>query len=376
MPMPNPNPPDRPLSGLLQLVWRQPLWAIPFALFFGLLNEAGRGPYIYVLSLKVSIVFSYAIGLGLWFVHYFVRPRIMCESPEPGEGARWRVTTAYVSAAIVGSYVAAFIVHATMVPGFLGSARSVLLSGLFTLIFSTLFAGISVARVYYRVAVERARAVETMRAELAEAELRALRAQINPHFLFNTLNSIAALIRIDPAAAEATTTRLADVFRYTLRASDATHTRLGDELAFVREYLAIERTRFSDRLRVTEDIEPGLEDLAIPGLLLQPLVENAVRYAVSPRTEGGSIRIGARRDGDRLRLTVTDDGPGLSDRASASGNGFGLHSVRERLRAGGPPHELQIRTAPGHGTEVEVILPVRPNGESVRRNPNPSGGPS
>src|SRR4029453_10009445 len=107
--------------------------------------------------------------------------------------------------------------------------------------------------------------------------------------------------------------------------------RLGEELAFVREYLAIERTRFTERLRVVEDIEPGLEGFGVPSLLLHPPVENAVRYAVSPRLEGGTIRLAARRDGDLLRLTVADDGPGLDANAKASGTGFGLHSVRERL---------------------------------------------
>ncbi len=367
---------DTPLKGLLRIAWRQPLWAIPFALFFGLLNESGRGPIIYLLSYKVALVFAYSIGLGLWCVRYFIAPRIVCDEPDLSATRAFRLVSTYLAVAVIASYVAAYVIHLTIVPGFLGSARAVLISGLFTLLFASLFSGVNVAIVFYRQAVERARAVETMRAELASAELRALRAQINPHFLFNTLNSIAALIRIDPAAAEATTTQLADVFRYTLRASDSTHTRLGDELEFLREYLAIERTRFSERLRVTESVEPGLEDLAVPGLLLQPLVENAVRYAVSPRTEGGTVQIGARRDGERLLLTVADDGPGISEQGSASGSGFGLHSVRERLRAAGPPHELRIRTGPGRGTEIEIILPVRTDSGRESNHRNLSGGAS
>jgi two-component sensor histidine kinase len=364
------------LRGLLRVMWRQALWAIPFALFFGLLNDSSNGLGIYLTAFKVALVFSYSIGIAMWAVRFFVAPHLRRRQPDLSPAGVFQVGGAYVASAILASYVAAYIIHLTIIPEFLGNPRAVLISGLYTLLFSALFAGINYALVFYHHAVDRARAVETIRAELAEAELRALRAQINPHFLFNTLNSIAALIRIDPAAAETTTTRLADVFRYTLRASDTTHTRLGDELAFVREYLEIERTRFTTRLRVTEAIEPGLENLLVPGLLLQPLVENAVRYAVSPRSEGGSIRIGARRDGERLHLIVADDGPGISDRAAASGNGFGLHSVRERLRAAGPPHELQIRTGPDQGTEIEVILPVRPDAERPRRHAIPSGGPS
>jgi LytS/YehU family sensor histidine kinase len=251
----------------------------------------------------------------------------------------------------------------------MGNARSIAISTFFTLIFSGLFTGISFAGMFYRQAVARARAVETMRAELAEAELRALRAQINPHFLFNTLNSIAALIRIDPAAAEATTTRLADVFRYTLRASDLSHARLADELHFVREYLEIERTRFGKRLRVVESIETELEDAEVPTLLLQPLVENAVRYVVSPREEGGEIRISARRAGATLELSVADDGPGIDAVSQSSGTGFGLHSVRERLRAAGPPHALDIRSAPDRGTEIVLTLPIRPSSAS---HPSPT----
>jgi sensor histidine kinase YesM len=211
---------------------------------------------------------------------------------------------------------------------------------------------------YHDLALERARAVEQTRAELAQAELRALRAQINPHFLFNTLNSIASLVISDPRAAEDMTTRLADLFRYTLRASEREHSTLGAELDFLRAYLQIERMRFGDRLRLQESIEPGLETLQVPSLLLQPLVENAVRYAVGPSAEGARIDLGARRVDERLVLEVADDGPGLDETRPVSGTGFGLHAVRERLRAAGYDGALEIDTAPGKGTRIRITLPI------------------
>ncbi len=347
-----------PLQGLIRITWAQALWAIPFALFFGLLNDRAGDPRVYWVTFRVAIVLSYTIGVALWAVRHFVEPRLRVSPPDLSRAPEWRIGAAYVIAALVGSYVGSFIVHFAVAPGFLGSGRSILISGLFTLIFASLFSGISMAGVFYRNAVDRARAVETMRAELAEAELRALRAQINPHFLFNTLNSIAALIRVDPAAAETTTTHLADVFRYTLRASESGLARLCDEMAFLREYLAIERTRFGTRLRVEESIEPGLDHAAVPSLLLQPLVENAVRYAISSRPEGGTLRLSARRDGALMHIVVADDGPGIDVTARASGTGFGLHSVRERLRAAGPPHAMTIHSSPGRGTEIELTLPL------------------
>jgi signal transduction histidine kinase len=352
-----PSPRTSPLRGLLHLVWKQALWAIPFALFFGLLY-GDRGLGVFWLTFKMSLIFSYAIGIGLWTVRHFVEPPPSRAAAADDMSVIWRIGTAYTAAALIASYAAAFIIHFTVLPGFMGSLRAVVVSGLFMLLFSALFAGISFAVAFYRKAVERARAVETMRAELAEAELRAVRAQINPHFLFNTLNSIAALIRMDPAAAEDATTRLADVFRYALRASDDGTARLADELAFLRAYLSLEQTRFGDRLRVTERIEPGLDGARVPSLLLQPIVENAVRYAVSPRAEGGRIEVAVRRDGALLRLSVADDGPGFDAEAEAAGTGFGLHSVRERLRAAGPPHAVEIHTSRGSGTRIDIVLPL------------------
>ena len=133
-------------------------------------------------------------------------------------------------------------------------------------------------------------------------------------------------------------------------------------------------------MRVVESIEPGLDDFQVPGLLLQPLVENAVRYAVSPRTEGGTVRISARREGALLRLRVADDGPGMSEHASEPGNGFGLHSVRERLRAAGPPHELTLHTGAESGTAIDITLPITPEvapaTPSTATLPTPQGGTS
>jgi sensor histidine kinase YesM len=157
-------------------------------------------------------------------------------------------------------------------------------------------------------------------------------------------------------------TRLADVFRHALTASGREHTRLADELDFLRSWLAIERVRFGDRLRVVEDVEPGLDDVPVPGLLFQPLVENAVRYAVATRAEGGTITLRVHRDtsGDTLTAEVADDGPGFSPGTRPRGNGVGLESVRERLRLGGEKHAFALESAPGTGTRVRITLPLAP----------------
>jgi sensor histidine kinase YesM len=347
-----------PLVRLIRMMLLQPLWAVPFALFFGTLYGPGTfGGYL--RAYQMSLIFAYSIGVAIWVIAAFVMPRL--ERSGSGASLGVQIGLCFMAAAIIGSYVAAFIIHFTIFPGFMGSWRSIVISGLFALLFSGLFAGFNYAIVFYRMAVERARAVEQARAELAQAELRALRAQINPHFLFNTLNSIASLIASNPGAAEETTTRLAEVFRYALQASEREHAPLGRELEFVRSLLAIERTRFAGRLRIEESIEPGLEAVPVPTLLLQPVVENAVRHGVSDRPGGGSVRIAVRRDGDRLLLEVTDDGAGMDAGAAPSGTGFGLHSVRERLRAAGPPHALEIESAPGRGTRVRIVLPLPPS---------------
>ena len=346
-----------PLDWALQLSVYTALWAIPFALFFGVMNGGTRE--VFVLCYRVSLVFSLFIRAALLLTETFVAPRLYA-AERLGRG-HWATDGAiYVVASIIAAYLAAIVVNRFVWSTFLDGPRAWLVTGLFTLLFSILFTGIAYARVFYRQALERAAQVERIRAELAQAELRALRAQINPHFLFNTLNTIAALINENPSDAEDVVTRLAEVFRYVLTSAQREHSRFGDELEFLRSYLEIERSRLGERLTLIETIEPDLESILIPSLLLQPLVENAVRYAVAGRTGGGRITLAAHRTGESLVVEITDDGPGFVTSATPQGHGVGLESVRERLRLAGPGHAFVIHSSPETGTRAVLTFPLSP----------------
>ncbi len=193
-----------------------------------------------------------------------------------------------------------------------------------------------------------------------KAELEALRAKVNPHFLFNTLNSIASLIPVDPAQAEEMVQRLAHLFRYTLEASTRDLVRLEDELRLCREYLEIEKARLGARLTYEIASEASLAELQIPGLLLQPLVENSVKHGIAASKAGGHITLTARRNGDACHVEIVDTGKGF-DRLTAS-EGFGLSSVRERLALHyGEDHSFELSTE--HGVRILMRLPLAQHGE-------------
>ncbi|HET7224110.1 MAG TPA: histidine kinase [Candidatus Eisenbacteria bacterium] len=358
---PPPAPRHSLARDLLATLWQQPLWAIPFALFFLALGVAPPREYPRVYA--ASLVYAYCIRLALVAVRHAVLPRIRGDATarDTRGVAAWTDGVWFTGAAVLASYVAAFILDRTFLPGFLGSPRALLQSGLFALLFAALFTGIVYAMVFHRQALERAAAAEQARAELARAELRALRAQLEPHFLFNALNTIAALIVENPAAAEDTVTRLADVLRHALLASGSEHVPLREELAFAHSVLDIERVRFGERLTVRERVDPALLDVPVPSLILQPVVENAVRHGIAARPGGGTIELSARREGDSIVLEVKDDGAGFEPDQAPRGGGFGLHAVRERLRIAGPPHALEVTSAPGRGTDVRITLPVAPD---------------
>ncbi len=353
--------PRSAIQDLLATLWQQPLLAIPFAVFFSLIYEPNwRGFQVLYLA---ALIFALVIRLAILVTGHALVPLLTAgrdRDVSPRQASFWVEGVVYATAALIGSFAAAYLVDRALLPGFMRGRHSIMLVGGYALLFTLLFTGLTYAIYFYREGLERAQAAEQARAELAQAQLRALRAQIQPHFLFNTLNTIAALIAENPRTAEDTVTRLAEVFRYVLAASGQEQAPLGAELGFVRDVLAIERLRCGDRLRIVEEVEPGLEGLPVPSLLLQPVVENAVRHGISPRAEGGTVRLAARREGALLVLEVEDDGPGMDGAAAEAGAGFGLRSVRERLEALGPPHVLDIRSSPGRGTLVRIILPARP----------------
>lgn len=206
-------------------------------------------------------------------------------------------------------------------------------------------------------------------AELARAELARLRAQIRPHFLFNALNTIAAVVHEDPDRAERMIVNLSLLLRQALDRGDDRPVPLSAELELARCYLEIEQQRYGDRLRVVWDVTPEAEWALVPPLLLQPLAENAVRHGLAPKKDGGTVRIVARRDEDVLRLLVEDDGVGPP--TGTAGHGIGLASIRHRLRAMyGGRHELTGTARPGGGFCVRVLVPWRsatPTGAQPRR---------
>lgn len=232
---------------------------------------------------------------------------------------------------------------------------------------------------YERQRVERQVREAHLRHQVTKAELRALRAQINPHFLFNSLNTIADLIVVDPAKAEVMTIRLAKIFRHVLTHSECQMTSVGEEIKFLRTYLDIEELRFGDRLRINIDVDPLVSQEKIPSLILQPLVENAIKHGLAPKLGAGRLSISARGEGEYVKLAVEDDGLGPppgdprglldagrvdspcgggDDGGRVKTNGVGLRNVGERLsslyqgRA-----SVSFEAGPGAGSRVTLLIP-------------------
>jgi len=277
--------------------------------------------------------------------------------------------------------------------------------------FATLLLGISIlpltllctwSALYYAInyflqVEEQADRLERLEAQATSAQLAMLRYQLNPHFLFNTLNSISTLVLLKQTEpANAMLTRLSSFLRHTLISQPGGKVTLAQEVETLKLYLGIERMRFEERLRTEFQIEPTAINAQLPSMLLQPLVENAIKYAVSPQEEGARISVSARLVGNRLRVTVSDTGPGLhqssmrpslpaaitGDRQAVS-TGVGLANIRNRLaQAYGDDHLFEIRTPPEGGFTVIIEIPhesveaKEPAAPPVRIPENPASSPS
>jgi len=220
--------------------------------------------------------------------------------------------------------------------------------------------GLSHALDYHGEAQSRALAAARLETRLAEAQLQALQRQLHPHFLFNTLHTISALMHRDIEAADEMLARLSDLLRLTLERLGVQEVPLKEELEFLEKYLEIERTRFGDRLTVQLDVEPETLGLSVPNLVLQPLVENAIRHGIAPRVGGGRLQIVARRTGDRLWMMVRDNGPGLSeDKLDAFNHGVGLSNTRSRLAHLYPnAHRFEFHEPSDGGLAVTIEIPA------------------
>jgi signal transduction histidine kinase len=303
-----------------------------------------------VAAAVIVVLPGVVLGWAIW--QYLIEQRV--------RPFRWRTPAAHMVLAIgfslawtVSIIVLAYFIHREAAVGFLRSgALWQLFGGL--VVYAAIAAGA-------RSSVVRSRLKEQELA-LARLELQALRARLDPHFLFNTLHSLTQLAAEDPGATQDALERFGELMRYVLTAGkeagiDAT---LEEELHFVRHYLALERLRLGDRLQVAEEIDPDALELAVPPLLLQPLVENAVRHGLAPRRAGGTIRLGARLNQNRLIVTVSDNGNGMASGAWHSADGLGLKAVRRQLEARFPgANAFRVHTRPGAGFAVSIGLPAR-----------------
>jgi LytS/YehU family sensor histidine kinase len=216
---------------------------------------------------------------------------------------------------------------------------------------------------YYLIIERQQDQLLSLEGQASSAQLAMLRYQLNPHFLFNTLNSISTLVLLKQTErANVMLSRLSSFLRYTLANEPTAQVTLAQEIETLKLYLEIEKMRFEDRLRPSFDLDPDAAQARLPSLLLQPLVENAIKYAVTPQEEGADITVVARLNGDRVQITVSDTGPGLNDGVPrpSSSTGVGLANIRDRLaQAFGDNHRFETRTEAGGGFGVVIDIPYQ-----------------
>ena len=344
---------------------------------FWLLQGGGWGAYLLLrglgglanamgLTFVLPTLIVTATGFSLTLLMAAAYRRIIAMKPV----FVWTLTLLIVAAASGLFSVLEVWAHATFYePGW--QPRGVEFLGAILLDFSVLGAwtGLYYGINYYLLLAAQSERMLKVAAQANSAQLEMLRYQLNPHFLFNTLNSISTLVLLKQTEkANAMLSRLSSFLRYSLVGGLEGMSTVAQEVEALKLYLEIERTRFEDRLRTRFDIAPNAVDARMPSLLLQPLVENAVKYAVTPQEEGADVHVDARLMGDRLVITITDTGPGLPAGgglngelpASTSGSGVGLANIRERLaQAYGEDHRFEVESNEPHGLIVLIDIPYQ-----------------
>jgi hypothetical protein len=355
----------------MQSIWTPPLrWVFGAATVLGLFStlQAYRLTSLNMKSgVDIEVGKLLVLNLALWYVPAALSPiifRLM---------KRYRIDQlvvrtilVHVLAALVLSCVHAACMVAVRallwgpppVPWFTAIQRVYLIYLDWAMMTYTTIVGLTYAHGYYREAQARMVKSAQLETRLVEARLKTLEAELQPHFLFNTLHAVSTLIHTNPDAADRMISQLSDLLRLTFDRSGAARVPLQEELEFLQKYLEIEQTRFQDRLTVRYHVDPETLDAEVPRLILQPIVENAIKHGVSPRTGLGTIEISARHEGDNLWLEVRDNGVGLNGTARTQlRGGVGLSNTRDRLEClYGDAQQLEFSEAEG-GLTVRMRIP-------------------
>lgn len=344
-------------------------WAI-LAFFFAsqtVVSSAYRG---HPTTWHQALIFP-AIDCGLWAMF---TPFVLWGAKKfPFEAGNWSRALAFHFVMAIAVAFAELRLFSTIVPFAYGPTaggrvsssvvfRNLLPANLHTAVLTyVLIVAAAHGLVYYERFRDRELRATQLESKLAQAQLQVLRMQLQPHFLFNTLHSISALVHEDPEGADHMLAQLGDLLRMTLSPEATQEVALQQELEFLDRYLEIEKTRLGERLRFRRSIAPDTLDARVPYLILQPLVENAIRYAVAPRAEGGRVEIRTARSESVLRIEIWDDGPGLiSPEGATNGTGLGLKNTRERLsQLYGSAATLQFSNVPAKGFLAALSIPTR-----------------
>ena len=317
----------------------------------------------------IEIVPLLALNFTFWFIPALLAPIIFrLVQRFPIDGHRMQAFAVHAVSALcfaavhaAGMLLVRSFLFGTPPAGYGWAWQRLYLTNLDWLLMTyTTFVGLNYALGYYREVQVRGIHEAQLQARLAEARLKTLEAELHPHFLFNTLHAISALVQTNPDAADRMISRLSDLLRLTFDRSGAPRISLHEELEFLQKYLEIEQTRFQDRLTVEYDIDPDTLDVEVPRMILQPLAENAIKHGVSPRAGQGLVQIVSRLDGERLNLEVRDNGVGLSGTArSQFRSGVGLANTRDRLEClYGAAQSLEFSEDSG-GLTVRIAVPIK-----------------
>lgn len=300
------------------------LW-VPVILWIG--DRLPLDPSRWNLLLGAHVLGSIVIGSAQVFLFMFVLRAFRLFDPAWGPSSLFAVGLRYYAGAMLVVYWAIVGAHA----------------------------GIRLHAAYREQALVAAR----LESDLMGAQLHALRSQLNPHFLFNALNSVVTLMGRDTQGAQRMLVRLSELLRATLAAGDESEVELRNELELVERYFDIERIRFGDKLTVSVDVDADLKQAMVPALLLQPLVENAITHGISQISTPGHVAVRAWRDGAVLHVTVADNGPGPLVKPKRAGSGIGVSNLRARLeRLYGDGFSVSLTVAPGGGCVAAVSLPL------------------